>query len=378
MSEDVHINDDLPIPAAAGWEEMKAMLNKEMPVSKFNRKRLIASILPVIILTISLLICTKELNTHFDSGKLYNYDLYSSYSINAIPVNALPPVLTASFAKSKNIQDNHNPKNHLILLQQPTPKKSIVAFSPKENHLPDSLIFSFSRFIITPEKYKPTKQKAATVSINTALSTNTASKKIRHKKLSLFAGVGINTSLLNNQNFQPYPAAALQYNFTPKFFVSTGISLFSAAPGFVSGVSKTLYINDSANNLKLYNEETTFNKFEYLDIPVFIGVQLNKNISIKAGIQASFLLSKKNHQQLVAYDFQMNSIDAPFATQLAPAAYPQQNFKINVPSVDYRFISGIDYKIKKTSIALTYQQPLQGHAAINNRLVSLHLYYQLK
>jgi hypothetical protein len=210
-------------------------------------------------------------------------------------------------------------------------------------------------------------------------------KHQRKKSMEFAAGIGMNIAAGERQNLQPYPVAEVKCNLSSRFYIAAGLSLLSPVAGNVSGISKTVYVNDTVNNISLYNEVVSYKHLSYIDVPLSVGVNINKKWMFQSGVQLSVLVNKRKKKTLQPYDFQMNNIDMPFSSPLVGlAANPHQEFNVGIPNIDYRFIAGIKYKINRTTAGLFYQHTLPSAALGNNKstvskgLFTFNLMYQFK
>lgn len=365
MIEDVHIEDDLPIPAATGWQEMHALLNKEMPVKKYKRRFLLFSLIPIAAMLIVFLSVSIRLNHDYFTTSFYNQTGNGNATVNITNKenkNLLPGQQTK----------NNNDFQKILKAKNDRAVGTVTSIETIDN---SRSIYPVQLFA-SPEKHKPFLKQVASIN---SVDIPVANTKPSFNKWSIYAGAAVNIATAGNQNFQPYPAIDVRYYLNPRVFVASGLSVFSPAQGTVSAVSKIVPVNDVLTNTSEYNEITSYSKLLYADLPIKLGVQLNKNIAIEAGIQSSLLLSKKTSVEKIAYDFQMNRIDpASVNTSYAPAAVPVQTFEVKTPAMDYRLISGIQYQIKKASVGLYYQQSVRKAILPANNLISLHLSWQLK
>ncbi|MCP9751597.1 outer membrane beta-barrel protein [Ferruginibacter sp. HRS2-29] len=197
------------------------------------------------------------------------------------------------------------------------------------------------------------------------------------------AGIGSNAVIDNEVDPRPYPVAEVKYNFSPKIYVSAGLTAFSPVNSHSRSINKTVYVNDTANNLRSYNEVLRYTRFEYADIPIMVGFRINKRFAVQAGLQASVLTGQKKRRDLKGYDFQMNPLSTgPNVITLSPVS--SDVFEAKARKIDGRAIGGINYTAKQFSVNLSYQQALQAAvqgshvSSSKNRLVSLQLLYRLK
>ena len=175
------------------------------------------------------------------------------------------------------------------------------------------------------------------------------------------AGAGLNISMGKYQVPQPYPTFDIKYATGRRFYLSTGIAVFSpVATSGISGIEKTVYVNDTLNNVSMYNEKIEYKRLHYIDLPVIAGWQLSNKVSVQAGIQLSRLISSKSSTASEPYDFNMNRVYADVGTLLPTAAPPPVENNIEIRKMDYCLLGGIEYNLnKQASISLQYQQGLR-------------------
>lgn len=366
MIEDVYIEEDLPIPAATGWQEMHALLNKEMPVKKFKRRFLLLSLVPIAAMLIIFLSVSIRLNRDYYYNSMYNGKSNDHMAAGAIKKDKSTPLAIQLSTRKVLIQQRNDLYNNQTDINTAFPFKNPTNQDYK----------SHKKQIVSPIKYKAAPQQVKHIN---AVSVPLAVTKNLYKKWRLFAGAAINIATAGNQNLLPYPSFSARYYISPRVFISSGLSLFSPAQGRVSGVSKIVQVNDVSTNTSELNEVTSYSKMLYANLPITVGLQLNKHINVQAGLQSALLLSKKTSIEKIAYDFQMNRIEVNVvSTSYAPAAATIQSFNVKAPTTDYHFISGINYEINKTSLGLYYQHSLRKPTIPVNNLISLHLSWQLK
>lgn len=366
MIEDLHTDDDLPITAATGWAEMHSLLNKEMPVRRFKRRFVLFSLVPIAAMLLILMVVSLKLNHEY-----YLANFYHQTGNEKSIVNTIRKEISESFHQFSKKTTNQLKKpaevNNKVIAANQT-----VSLDKTDS----STSYLFSRLIALPEKSKTIFRQA---SIINPINNPGAPMKPSFKKWSINAGAAINIATTSNQNFQPYPFVSVKYHLSEKLFLSSGLAIFSPAPGSVSGVSKISPVNDVISNTSQYDEITHYRHLKYADVPVTLGMQLNKNISVQAGIQSSLLLSKQTSKEKIAYDFQMNRIEVSAMNPVyAPAAMPEKLYDVKMPTMDYRVISGINYQINKTAISVYYQHSLRKSTIPNNNLFSLQLSWQIK
>ncbi|MES2848263.1 MAG: hypothetical protein V4685_04370 [Bacteroidota bacterium] len=384
MLNDQDIYDELPFSIEEGWTEMQALLNKKLPVKKNTARGLLLSFLPssflfAILLFSSLQLSKDSLPLRFTINELHTPSTIVDISSFA-PVNEKHPAINklnrnSIIAKNKIVDDGSKSETSVefdpaatVDVNERIHIKNIIQHSHKNKNrsniidiTPVKTETNFPMIMVPGKKNKPVKP------------------------WELSAGIGVNMAAGKHQNLQPYPVAEIKYNLDHRLFVAAGLSLFSPAPGNVSGVHKTTYVNDTLNNFRLYNETVIYEQLRYADVPLFLGVNIYKKILVQAGVQASFLLSRSEKRTVQPYDFQMNNIDrADNLPLVGLAANPHETFDVRVRNIDYRFITGVKYKHNKMTAGLFYQHGLQStgmgniNGKSNNQLFTMNLLYQIR
>ncbi|MFT3683031.1 MAG: hypothetical protein QM791_22415 [Ferruginibacter sp.] len=385
MTDELNTNNQLAFSPGEGWAQMEAMLNKSLPVNKKNSWRLwLLHCIPCILLSLIFMLSSLQLDVNKQSKKIESNEL----AVAAVTPagNHIAVSLNKNYLVTKrSLLPSINTNKPFITITGNTeiePVTSITIAAIKRLPAGDYIENTITSIIKNKSKASGIKSTPA----NTKADLHTAitpGKKDRYKKhWELAAGVAVNLPVEKQQGLQPYPTAEIKYNLSPNVFIAGGISLFSTATGNVSGISKTLYVNDTVNNIRLYNEEVNYSHFRYADIPVSVGFNISRSFALQAGLQASVLLSKTKSKSLKPYDFQMNDVNAPLNP--AVTARAEQEFNIQVRNMDYRFIGGIKYKVNKLTAGLFYQQGLQSPGAgINtsaerNNFFTVNLLYRIK
>ena len=386
MAEELHTPDnELPISSTVGWMQMELLLNKNLPVKKRPASiRLLFACLPALLCSIFLFSFLQLGQYFFHAAFINNTQLAYKDQVgtkSTLPINnnnQLPSNIHAAVKKNYADFTFSNSAYFPVIV-----KNKLGGDMPGRT--------GNQNFI----KYIPEKKAGINIDLNALAGFNNQlnfsvdnereNKNPGKKPWEFSAGLGINIAEGKSQNLQPYPVAEFRYNVSSRFFVTGGLSFLSPKAGSISGISKTVYVNDTVNNISLYNEVVSYDRWRYVDVPVSVGVNISKKIMLQTGVQLSVLVSKQQKKFLQPYDFQMNNVDLPFTAPLVGmAASPQEDFNVRVPNMDYRFIAGIKYKFKRTTAGLFYQQGLQSPDKGNsidktsNQLFTLSLLYQIK
>lgn len=384
MLDEQDIYNNLPFSADEGWAQMQALLNKKLPVKKDTASEELFSLLPVVFLSTIFLFLSLQVSKDVSMSRFPVNELYTSSTTTV-----------SSFAPGSKENGRNNRSNSNIAFVANKMRERAYDDEDKTGTTNELSITDFQslqeRVGIENIKYSHDNMNsniAITPVANQRISPMTmvpGKTQQPAKRWELSAGIGVNIAAGKHQNLQPYPVATIRYDLSPRVFIAGGLSLFSPAPGNIEGISKTTYVNDTSNNIRLYNEVVKYDNLRYADILLSVGVNINKKLSLQAGMQASFLVSKKEKRSLQPYDFQMNSIDmAVNPAVIGLAANPQDKFDVGVRNIDWRFITGLKYKFGKMSAGMFYQQGL-GSVGIGNtngknntKMFTLNLLYQLK
>jgi hypothetical protein len=384
MAEELHTHDDLPISAGMGWMQMEALLNKTLPLrQKPSVARLLMACIPALLMLCIFLFSSLNLGNQFiylvtttqqsapkNAAELYTntqQDLSSTVGVTPPSVKQRPFLDVTKLVVSKLKPGSLDEYTDNIISME---KISYAYLDKTIAVVKDGITIH------------PTAPQAITMDLN--LSNNTDQEKIPTNQWELSAGIAANIATGKDQNLQAYPVAEVRYNINPRFFIAAGLSLLSPKQGDLSGVSKTVYVNDTPSNIKLYNSVISYDKLKYADVPVTAGMNIGKKLSLQAGLQVSVLVSKRRSEYLQPYDFQMNNLDMQYTYPLmGMAANPEQDFKLSTPTIDYRFISAVKYKLSKSiSTGLSYQYNLPGNRTWKNNtskgLFSLNVMYKIK
>jgi hypothetical protein len=387
MNRDLYHSNQLPISANEGWQQMQLLLNKQLPVQKqFTGTK------KILVYTAILLLCSGSM---FISLPLNAPLLFSVIRVghDAVPamVNSHINFLQAKNYSKKNADTLHffKPLTGNIL----THPNLVVA---AEILLPGSDKLSAMNAIINPLSTAKEDENTATFRqpVNTPDTTVTpaatgtpATAEVEKRKAkskpfwSLLAGISINAVVGTHQNLQPYPMVVARYHINKQLYVAATVTAYSPVASNVSGVTKTVYANDTANNVQLYKETTTHNTLYYADIPLTAGISISKKVAVQAGVQLSVLLNKKTTTTLAPYDFLINGISSAIIPQSAFAGR-QTETPLSVRKIDYRFVTGVRYTINKTVFGLDYQQSLQpagkGSGTTCNKVIALSVVLKIK
>ena len=438
MSEDLRYyffdndpDDQPPVPAQEGWNNMRQLLDAEMPVSSKRAKRRAAFWVGAVVVGVAMIFfamrASNDSITKEDSKLAVkeNKSTNSAVTENETSLNGDQEKL-AETEQQMNEQIIRSADNELILSGKESIDKvftsgtkaetktkqiqsnKVLTATTKPFNIKDDATTEIAGKTID-EKTKVDKViPETTVTTSTpgivnnttedvaASQTTNAGKQKNSKKSNdkghiatwqYSVGAGVNFSLSKgSQALQPYPFATAQYNLSPTVFLSGSVALFSPVATSTSGIRKTVYLNDTTSNVSRYNETLNFKRLHYADVTVQAGLRLSKKISVSAGIQASKLLSAKSYTTLEPYDFNsdrvaLTNVDTFVPT---PSAAPVYSKQVDARKLDIRYVAGVNYDLNKLTIGLQYQgglKPLLTGDAVKGdkaQLVTLKLAYRLK
>ncbi len=386
MNRDIHHITDLPITGNEGWQQMQLLLNERMPAKKqWLNKRLLVSYAATTLLITALLFISLQLNTTIlFSGMARNTGLaivqkstatVLPSAINSFKKSTRVVISANNFANyNKNISPLFlNKKLDLPLHLNALNSSATIAEQLMENTDENSETDKPLNTTINNAVESPAVAAKNTV----ALPLNKTVKTKRNGYWSLLAGISINVVTGKHQHLQPYPVAVAKYNINSIFYLAASMAAYSPVASNIRGVSQTMYVNDTANNIRL-DKETTARPLYYADIPITAGINISKKWSVQGGIQLSVLLNKKTNKTITSYDYRNQS--PPVYPMIATSA--EQEYTMPVRNVDYRFITGLRYTINKTVIGIDYQYALQpagkGIHNSRNKVVALSAVFKIK
>jgi hypothetical protein len=384
-------SDELFASSQYGWEEMKFLLDANLPVVIKKRHivlRLgVAASLTGLLLISSLIIHDNNFRiaarkNHFPGStdtKVINTSQKENYVVQTVQKFNEPLFQQAASKNIALVQLIETKINTTLLRKEGTKDLERIDYADlkaKDTFSTDNLISKSGHNIICP----------LDTEIVHMLVSGKKSNEIRYKnKLQFSAGAAVNATINQHQSLQPFPAAEVLYEVSTNFYISLGLAASSAVSTSSQGISKTVYLNDTANNIQFYNQVTNYTHLYYADLPLLAGLKIGKRFSVEGGFQASFLLKTKGIKSIDKYDFQMRLANLPQNTFMGIAgAAPENNYNVNVMKMDYRFVTGLRYSIHKIAVDLTYQyafQPAFKGKQVNadkNQLVTLKVLYKLK
>ncbi len=398
MNRGLHKNDAMVNSAQYGWEQMKLLLDKNLPVSNKKSSRRfyvtfgVAASLTAILLMSSLVLRNGHHQHHFNNRLLH--------SITNQPLSKSVDQQTRTLI---NVAHSRGPvkinKPDILVLPKPSEKGQVPAEYEVQTGNEDRVLAKIISDQIYELDLKQPFEKSHIKNIRESTSGDLreissvdagsehiapkATSKVRKNNWSLFAGIGVNGMIGQAQNVQPFPVAEASYAISAKFHLSVGLALGSPVSTNSYGITKRVYLNDTANNIQLYNKVVKYNQLSYADIPLTAGLNITKRLSIQGGVQASVLLHSKNATSLEGYDFQMRLINGAQNTLVTGIAAPiEQDYTLHARKIDYRFTAGVKYTINRTSLNVMYQYSMQplitGDYVVSkkNQLVTLKILYR--
>ncbi|MBL0358577.1 MAG: hypothetical protein IPP72_17705 [Chitinophagaceae bacterium] len=388
MPEELDMNEELPFSSGAGWLEMKALLDSNLPVKKSATPMGLTHCMITALMFAILLFSSLHLGEGLSTLRVEANSPTVSPESSAGIISIAPGRNNYSISKSNSSTTMLEKIDKAFLTSN---GDSPFETAGEANAVSISRLNENSSIQHTFNDIPESKGRAGivkSISLNNqpyfSITTALTRRGQQATTWEVAAGIGINMAAGKQQHLQPYPVAEVKYNLNAKFYVAGGLSVFSPAPATVAGVTKTVYVNDTANNIRLYNDVVNYNQLRYVDLPLSVGVNISRKISFQTGLQASFLLSKTGKKTKESYDFQMNNVNFPVNPIAGMAANPGQDFNVQVRNVDYRFVAGIKYKQGKMSAGLTYQHGLQSPgmgmntSKERNQFFTLNLLYNIK
>lgn len=379
MKSQLHNSDEVLISAQQGWEQMQLLLDQKLPVKNNQRagnfyySLIVAASFLTIFLLSTLRLNNAEIANSFNKENVLavakklatnTINIYDKTRVITFTKNATDEKIAGRSVIEKDLitATVSSPASYGLGYQKVTPPELVYEkdyLSIKT--LPKEILFAKAPKTVIP---------AVATNFDSTGVPDKVSKQIQKHNWHLSAGLAMNATIGQQQNFTPYPAAVFRYNISNKIFLSTGFSAGSHVPGESRGVKKTVYVNDLVNNVQFYNTVNQFYDFSYADIPLLAGININKNIALQAGLQASVLLKSKIQTITESYDFQRMPAGGGlngFGVGMA-APVNETDYRVEVKKMDYRFATGIKYNINKLALHLIYQHSL--HPAIYGDIVS--------
>ncbi len=378
MNSGADNNNRLSITSKEGWQQMQLLLNEHIPCSQQfsnKKKRLpyaVATLLSTACIFISLQLNTMLLFSVVSSNyaaPIVNYtDLQFAKKHSKINTKAI-----LFFNRLTHYKKQHS--NLVFIVDTLLPGSNDIAKMEvtvlfKSLKSADENVNAIRQIVTIGDTIK-------VPNVVDVLTSNAVKKSSAKNKpyWNFLAGIGVNVNIGTHPNLQPYPTVQGRYNINKEIYFAAAVGIYSPVAVAMRGVSKTVYLNDTVNNVLLYKESTFLNSLHYVDIPLSAGVNINKKIALQAGVQVSVLLGKKSKKIITPYDFQMNSVGAV-------TAFRQQENPIPVSKIDYRFVTGIRYTINKTVFGVDYQQALQpvskGSGDGGNKMIALSVIFKMK
>ena len=161
---------------------------------------------------------------------------------------------------------------------------------------------------------------------------------------------------------------------------------------------KLMLLNDTANHVQFGVTSNEVTNITYIDLPVSFKYTINDRWAINAGIQLSLFQDFKTKTDSRLYGFQTDIskvITPEYITSTNPGggmggglrAYQPYDEKYNIRKSNWRFITGINYQLRKMGIKVQYQWSFtpsytlfdfQGiHTSKKLSLLTVGAYYQV-
>lgn len=380
MNKNIPHNNKL-IPSNEGWQQMQLLLDQHLPLKKQHpRFKLIILYSAATIFIFMLLCISLQLDKIVMPVRSLNNSLVTQITINKQPSAKLLPGQRTAISTSPFVK-----KEDGILIDKNQFAPAGYEYNSIAHKVDQGAILEKHAGgqieIQLPEK-QPSTVIVALHNLNDLPPKNTKRKTPENGSWHFYAGVGLNVSLNHTQPLQPYPTVEVRYHTNRKFYFAMGLSTWSRVSTIAGGISKTVYLNDTANNIRLYNEVTGFKHPQYVDIPLSAGLNITKHFSVSGGVQLSVLMNKQTEKVLEPYDYQMNSVPNAVLPIAITTGRAEQQYNVQAKKMDYRFITSLQYTQGKFAGGLTYQYAFKpaanGLVAKHNNLVSLSVLFKIK
>ncbi|MEO6721861.1 MAG: hypothetical protein ABIN67_15945, partial [Ferruginibacter sp.] len=281
MNEELH-NQQLPLSAEVGWEQMKQLLNQHLPARQQTPFLRLRHYFAAALVAGILLFASLDLDQ-------YSIPHFNAISTSHLPVNKKAAVLTSGTTKKP--ADNSNNISSATTARDKNNNPAVLIVADKSQLTTDYFNTNLSPIdpINNPqlrildaefEKHQIEKANPSIIILPVVMPTAVDQRKSDNKKTNnpwaISIGVGQNLSINNSQQFHPYVVAEISKQLTPRLSVATGIDAYSSVSSNAKGITKTVYVNDLINNIQLYNEITEYTQLNYIDVPFSAGLKISE------------------------------------------------------------------------------------------------------
>lgn len=372
-------NTDALIDSQYGWEQMQLLLDQNLPVinkypkSGFFLKTLPSAFLVILFLMSGLMLNDQENIKSFNKLYAENRGLTDRTDYSSI-----------SFV-DKDIKFSSEDNRYSPVRTNSSAAEFKLMHAQLERQNIETKKFDISTLVDSPQTHKIENISLSNQQNELEKNPSDVSKPV--PSWHLYAGLAINATNTKGQIFRPYPVAVLRYDLSKRFFLSSSLSVGSSISSQSQGLDKKIYLNDTVNNILYYDKVNHYHKIVYTDLSLNAGIDIGKNISLEAGIQASVLIKSKSKSIIEPYDFQLRMTGSatdnilPVVTALPVST---TDYKVGIRNFDYRFTTGINYSKNKIRFGLTYQHSftpmIKGDITSGNKnqLVSFNVLYKIK
>ena len=393
MRKRLHNNDELLDSPQYGWEELKFLLDTNLPVKANNGPSILRAGIAASLTTL-LLLCSLIIHNH--SVRLVSLNNYQSKEIQNADEN--------TFKKEKHTVQTVCKLNFKQTIFEPgtdhnLAERKVNEPSVKQQLFPAQNAEELVRIdranletenglnieTISTKSVHDSIPPLSRIAVSADVSDKICNYILHKSRLQFSVGAAVNITPEQRQSLQPFPVAEVLLKSSSDFYLSMGLTVGSVVATSGHGVSKTVYLNDTANNIQFYNKVTRYTRLYYADLPLMAGVQLGKRWSAEGGLQASILLNTKSKEFIDKYDFQRRQANvAQNSLMGTAAAVLENNYQVTPLKIDYRFVGGLRYSMHKTAFDLTYQYAFRPVfkgkqvTANRNQLLTFKVLYKLK
>ncbi len=167
-----------------------------------------------------------------------------------------------------------------------------------------------------------------------------------------------------------HPKISLLIPLSKKAFLSAGMGLNSQLRIKGLNPKEFVVLNDTVNQVYFTMEETKIRKAVYMDLPISFNYNLNKKISIGAGIQISVLQHTDVQREKNTFDFQSNLSReiaiSPATTGTIFTAYQRYANDYKVMKTNGRLIAAASYKFRDLGIQIQYAKSITPNYQISD------------
>lgn len=377
MSENSTIKnngEDAEFDLDHAWIQMRATLDRELPVQKRNRRRIAflwwTRMAAMLITGISIAVFTVEMY-HTGSSRDKQSMVVLPIDKNNVAKQSELPKAKNSFAETTTFP-NKNDDKHL------SSPHSLAGKALAKRVLAHPVFITGDEILHSPAAKVSAQEAASRIPYPASIGRRNLSPvrlypiadALTKGQVKRSRRAGVEIGLLYNSGTsasQLYPVLRYHQPLGDKLSISAGIAFNSPLAPKNFTVKEFMVLNDTTNQVYFTIRDNAIKKIVYLDLPVELHYAINKKWSVSAGVQLSISQEHSIDSKNTSYDFAADPTDrVPLIGMTGYQPYQAYTQGYSIAKQNWRLLAGASYHFGKASIRVQYQGSLTNNYQVTD------------